>query len=1049
VTSKDRIGRIVVAAAAVAFAGVASAQYPPPPQNWANAPTGKAAQPVFPYPGQCSSDGVSFGLPLCTPTTAPSFLCDGGGFSNQSAASKNCGSVTTPPVNGTTQLAILTGDTQLANKYAHELLNPLDYTPDTAKYKGADYYEIAVHESWGYQAIATAGTALGLPGLFPDPTDFGQCSVSKTLCTKFTPCPSTETCTSLGGGPTPNGQQWTGITDSSGKPLNTPIWGVGQVNMSGGPITATLADVGTCSLTAKVCFVSKPACPGGARDLCKPTPLFNPRAQPATSWSRNNFVSTWPSISIRGKAGTPVVVKWINEFPNNHLFCPHPEAADWPCAIDRTFMGVKASINPTNAPPTFQNNPLPYNAVNQYGSPMQPDNSWVTHLHGGEIPPQVDGFAEKWFGNAVTGRIYSPQPWPLDPVFNAPPGTLTTSRSQGPAGPQFGNIFRPGGPAGANPGGWSAYNFDTYAYPMVNRESTIWFHDHTLGKTHHNVIAGPAGFFPVIEPAKHGKCVSLSTGLDGFDYVNGLCPVTATVTTPATAKCVPPPGVAASDCEYSWIDPVTDPRGALGIPKYDLFLAIQDRDFNSDGTINFPNGMANTVSPPASGYTLAPGNAPVVPGPNPQVHPAWVPEYFASNAVVNGVIWPKKTVEAGWYRIRIVDGSDARCYNIGFSKQNPVDDTTGNLRGYTGLSPTGANPLPLETFNVVANEQGYLKKPVKDITSLTMCPGERYELLVNFGAFAPNTKIYMVNDAAAPFPGGAGPFDPAGIAYRQMATIMRFDVTAAVASTSAVPGTVTSLTIPDVLDQDYVDVTGLQDCTRVNGAITNTAPCIAAVRNLYLNERIDGTTGASMGLQINGVPFEYDVTETPVKGTYERWNIVNLTVDAHPMHPHLGKFQIVGRKYFDVTTYRLKLCQGDPADSACTPGTAPGGVMQLIPDPGPYLLDSKGVATPNDWTKPEPPDATEGGWKDAMRAMPGMVTSFVGKWDGGWISPTTPGAASKTVTAPGAGNTSGVVGANAATWVFPDVTSGPYVWHCHINSHEDSEMMRSSLVVAP
>jgi FtsP/CotA-like multicopper oxidase with cupredoxin domain len=35
----------------------------------------------------------------------------------------------------------------------------------------------------------------------------------------------------------------------------------------------------------------------------------------------------------------------------------------------------------------------------------------------------------------------------------------------------------------------------------------------------------------------------------------------------------------------------------------------------------------------------------------------------------------------------------------------------------------------------------------------------------------------------------------------------------------------------------------------------------------------------------------------------------------------------------------------------------------------------------------------------------------------------------------------------AAPFTYEPVTSGPYVWHCHINSHEDSEMMRTSLVV--
>ncbi len=80
-----------------------------------------------------------------------------------------------------------------------------------------------------------------------------------------------------------------------------------------------------------------------------------------------------------------------------------------------------------------------------------------------------------------------------------------------------------------------------------------------------------------------------------------------------------------------------------------------------------------------------------------------------------------------------------------------------------------------------------------------------------------------------------------------------------------------------------------------------------------------------------------------------------------------------------------------------------------------------------------------------MRAMPGQVLTFVGKWDGSWNSATTLAA----VNAPGAGNSSGTVGSSAASWLYADVTTGPYVWHCHINSHEDSEMMRSSLVVKP
>jgi FtsP/CotA-like multicopper oxidase with cupredoxin domain len=927
----------------------------PFPTGWANQPVGNYRQDVFPYPGQCYTGKTQIGnLPACDTTNAPSFACTTGGLSNQSAFSTACGSVTAPP-------AVL-GNVNAVQSYADskfkwEVLNPPDYSPDTIKYTGADYYEIGVHEAQGFQILAGAG-------LFPNP---GATN------------------------PVPNGKQWTGLVDPTSKaPLFTPIWGVGQLNT---PATAPLKGVLDLTGTAN--------------------------AGPAAPWSANSYVATWPSISIRGTTGKPVVVKWVNEFPNNHLFCPHPEAADWPCAIDRTFMGVKATVDPGAATAA-----VPYDRINQFGSPQQPDNSWVTHLHGGEIPPQTDGFAEKWFGNSVTAAAYNPTAQLINPLFGAPFNASTQAR-------EIPLIYRP------------TVNNDVYAYPMVNQESTIWFHDHTLGKTHHNVVAGPAGFFPVKDPTKHNSQVA------------GAC------------------SVANPGCEYTWIDPVTEPRDTVGSPKYDLFLAIQDRAFNTDGTLNFPSGMSNVPAPPPpavaavppapaalgpSGYPFAPGNTATLPGPNPQVHPVWVPEYFADHAVVNGVLWPKKTVTPGWYRIRIVDGSDSRCYTLGFGTVEPALPTAA-----------AAAPAPIRNvrFHVIANEQGYLPAAVMNQTSLTMCPGERYEVLIDFSgksiavtggpAAAPlaGQSIFMNNTAAAPYPVGISP-QAIGSNYAAMGTIMRFDVM--LAGTAALPPVLSCPTkglnvtglggiagtdwpaalgcmkIPAVLDQDFVNVKNYPDCPRPAGGAPdltfNGGNCIATERQLYLNERVDGTTLASMGLQINGVPFEYDVTETPKKGTWERWKVINATVDAHPIHPHLIKAQITGRQAFNKGKWLTALCGG----TTCQPGAAPGNIQQITPDVTPSLTGTVAV-----------PATVEAGWKDVIVAPPNKVTTIVARWDGAWTSSTAVGGTD--ITAPGAGNPTTTVGADAKTWIYPDVTSGPYVWHCHINSHEDSEMMRSSLVV--
>ncbi len=989
-------------------------------------PSGANYQVNYPYPGQClaalANARLFPTLPLCSARPS-SFDCAAPGISNQSAGSwAACGA----PAAFKLLRPIVPGPT--TPKFVWEVLNPPDYTPDKLTYPGADYYEIGLHEAWGFQAIATAG-------LFPNP-----------------PATSPRV---------PNGMQWTGLTCNIaagctcpaglsaafaaqycpggviplGAPLFTPIWGVGQINMTGGPVTTLLGGGGACSIDATpcnptvsptTCLPAPPPAPGGfcaitaatacdplavpstcpvdpattlpeACNAAAPTPQVcnanaaNPfLAGPAAPWSPNNYIATWPSISIRANKGTPVVVKWVNEFPNNHVLCTHPDAADWPCSIDRTFMGVKASIDPAIA--ESQLTGVHFDGVNAYGSPQQPDNSWVTHLHGGEIPPSTDGFAEKWFGNSVTAAMYNDAAKPryVIPAFENPLG-IALKRSAG--------------------------NADTYAYPMVQEEATIWFHDHTLGKTHHNVIAGPAGFFPVKEPQKHGPLLG---------WV--------------------PPAPRPAGSEYTWLDPVTEPRDALGIPLYDLFLAVQDRAFNDDGSINFSNGLGQTIPPPPLGL---PGQTPVTNGANPLVHPTWVPEYFGDHSVVNGVLWPKKTVQPGWYRLRIVDGSDSRCYTFGFQR--------------SVLPPApGAAVTPNVSFYVLANDQGYLRAPVRT-TVMTMCPGERYELLVDFSNL-PGTiplsqaNVYMVNTAGAPFPAGPTPQAP-GSPFAHLNVLMRFEVR------GTVPGVqfcgerfLATRIAPAGLTWDPANMAAnltrginflgrsfysnicmpqnpaqIVDASFVSIRPPMPPPAGTIVRQVYLNEKVDGVTLLPLGMQLNGVPFEYKVTETPRNGSREVWQFVNLTVDTHPMHPHLVKHQIVQRQPFDVNLYLTALC-GAPG---CQPGPSPGGEMQVVPDVTPFLLP--GVV-------PVTNASFEGGWKDATQAPSGWVTTIVADWVARWAG-AAPGGAAPNAPGTSCAGLPCVVGPSAATWTYEPVTSGPYVWHCHINSHEDSEMMRTSLVV--
>jgi spore coat protein A len=131
-------------------------------------------------------------------------------------------------------------------------------------------------------------------------------------------------------------------------------------------------------------------------------------------------------------------------------------------------------------------------------------------------------------------------------------------------------------------------------------------------------------------------------------------------------------------------------------------------------------------------------------------------------------------------------------------------------------------------------------------------------------------------------------------------------------------------------------------------------------------------------------------SETPKVGTVEDWYYINLTGDTHPMHTHLVPFQVVRRFPFDAEAYETEVGEGPN-------GGVPGGT-----DPTPYR------------TGPDlPPDPTERGFKDTVKANPGQVTVIRAKFD----LPTG-------VTAPQS-----------------------YVHHCHIVEHEDNDMMRPFTVM--
>jgi len=392
--------------------------------------------------------------------------------------------------------------------------------------------------------------------------------------------------------------------------------------------------------------------------------------------------------------------------------------------------------------------------------------------------------------------------------------------------------------------------------------------------------------------------------------------------------------------------------------------------------------------------------------------------------VVNGKVWPTLEVAPALYRLRLLNGNDARFLNLALFEMN---------------GETQVAELP---FYQIGAEQGFLTQVVKVVTGeTTTYPGgvttatpdpaqallialaERADVIVDFRGLADGTHLRIVNTAAdAPFggfdsanPNAEPPADPATTGQ-----IMEFVVNSALLGASPTdPGGATPATDPEnlvlpseetaeplpaatvtrqvSLNEDEssrvcvtIDAEGEpevvltlpeplvpidpEDFTNLCASYDAVpmAPVAAKLGTVDLLTdpanpagiplKWTDTTGTSTPVQVtlqNGGTPTINVTENPTVGNVEVWEIYNFTEDAHPIHLHLVRFEVVDRTDFD----------GNPS---------PNGSKQP-------------------W---------ETGFKDTVVAYPGEITRIRARFD----------------------------------------IPGLYVWHCHILEHEDNEMMRPYVV---
>lgn len=287
---------------------------------------------------------------------------------------------------------------------------------------------------------------------------------------------------------------------------------------------------------------------------------------------------------------------------------------------------------------------------------------------------------------------------------------------------------------------------------------------------------------------------------------------------------------------------------------YEIPLLLQDRMFHTNGSLAYPD-----VAP--AGTTSSATGKPI---PSPSMQP----EFFGSVMVVNGVSWPYLEVEPRRYRFRVLNGSNSRFYTLKI-ETCPV-------------TPAGGVPQPCatpRTFKVIGTEGGFLNAPVT-VSSLTVAPAERYDLIVDFTGIATGTKLTLTNYANSPFQGipvaGAATTIVTGIDDR----LVEFRVNQPL---SAKPNAV----IPASLRLAAVP------------ALTPTAGI--PVRQVMLADNTDefGRVVPSLGTLAGGLKGWMDpITEQPKAGTIETWEIYNASTDSHPIHLHGGHFQLLNRQTY-------------------------------------------------------------------------------------------------------------------------------------------------------
>jgi len=301
----------------------------------------------------------------------------------------------------------------------------------------------------------------------------------------------------------------------------------------------------------------------------------------------------------------------------------------------------------------------------------------------------------------------------------------------------------------------------------------------------------------------------------------------------------------------------------------------------------------------------------------------------------------------------------------------------------------------LERITQIGTDHGLLRSPVPvPADGLVLASAERADVLVDFADLAPGSELTVLNTAAAPFDGSPFPAsdaenaaDPDGLLpYPQ---VLRFRVAGEPAS---------PVSIPRQLATDYETPAAEALAGARRRAIALVEREMEDEPNMLTMRELGPAADAEDGplvtvsdgdetarYRVVAAHFEDKTTFFPMLGEYEVWQLINLTGDTHPIHLHLDPFQILTRR----------------------------PIRYEIPDGGISDRDLAATVTLERDTDDQIDhaiDENERGLKDTIRVNPNEIVEIAVRFN---------------------------------------TYSGRYMYHCHILEHEDRDMMRPFVTMAP